>query len=457
MRGRLLFLLLVVWSLSGLTAWGTPKGALRAGASRVDITPPLDALPPPYVTVLDKIYVRAIVLDNGSAISALVTVDAVNIGNEVWEEITQRITKDAGIPAENVMLTMTHAHSAPRAQRDPDAKGYTPQITSNPKTIANVTRIVDAVSLAVQQAKASLQPARVGYGTGRAYLNVNRDWFNPKDNRYYLYHPSMGTNYDAPSDKTVAVVRFETLSGELIALYSNYSVHGVVNNGGGGTEISGDLPGSASRFIEERYHGKVVAPWTSGAAGDQHPVYMAKTNQRGPLPEEVTTQAHKLLITLGQMMAEEILFVSDHIQRKSSDISFFGAQKVVTCPGQRVAVVNRPSGRCGPSDSSTGLPPCEYKTEDAEPARIRLSLLMIDQIALAGIGGEPLTLIGQHLKKESPFAQTVVLGLANGWSGYIPDDANYDKFTFESTSSHIKRGCAEQSIVNGFLEMMNRN
>jgi L-serine deaminase len=48
------------------------------------------------------------------------------------------------------------------------------------------------------------------------------------------------------------------------------------------------------------------------------------------------------------------------------------------------------------------------------------------------------------------------VALTNGSSGYIPDDANYDKFTYESTTTHIKRGCAENAIVGGFGELMGR-
>jgi hypothetical protein len=43
---------------------------------------------------------------------------------------------------------------------------------------------------------------------------------------------------------------------------------------------------------------------------------------------------------------------------------------------------------------------------------------------------------------------------ANGSSGYLPDDAAYDQASYEIVSSRVKRGCAENAIVNGFVEMM---
>lgn len=84
-----------------------------------------------------------------------------------------------------------------------------------------------------------------------------------------------GPNPDGTSNKTVAVVRFETLAGEPIAVYYNYAVHAVLT--GTLDLISGDIPGSTSRYIEESLGGNVVALFASGAAGDQNPIYFNQT------------------------------------------------------------------------------------------------------------------------------------------------------------------------------------
>jgi hypothetical protein len=52
------------------------QGTLRVGAARVDITPAADpARPPSGKYAHEKLYVRAIVLDNGSARAALIAAD----------------------------------------------------------------------------------------------------------------------------------------------------------------------------------------------------------------------------------------------------------------------------------------------------------------------------------------------------------------------------------------------
>ena len=65
------------------------------------------------------------------------------------------------------------------------------------------------------------------------------------------------------------MLRFDKPSGEPIALFINYAVHAVVvapDN----TQVTGDLSGAASRWVEQRYGNKLVALWTSGPAGDQN-------------------------------------------------------------------------------------------------------------------------------------------------------------------------------------------
>ena len=100
------------------------------------------------------------------------------------------------------------------------------------------------------------------------------------------------------------------------------------------------------------------------------------------------------------------------------------------------------------------LPRKEYTWRDADPVSIRLSLLMMNDIVLAGVSGEVLTMIHEHLKRESPFSRTVMVTHANGSSGYIPDDAAFDQVSYEITTSRLRPGCAENAIVNRFLELM---
>src|ERR1700749_2316588 len=103
MRFREFWLLVVMLAIPRI---GLP--ALRAGAGKIDVTPAASELPKTYDGILDRLYSRAIVVDNGSNSAALITVDAGAVPDAVWKGVTEQVEKNLGIPARNVVLTATH-------------------------------------------------------------------------------------------------------------------------------------------------------------------------------------------------------------------------------------------------------------------------------------------------------------------------------------------------------------
>jgi hypothetical protein len=145
---------------------------------------------------------------------------------------------------------------------------------------------------------------------------------------------------------------------------------------------------------------------------------------------------------LGKILGEEAVRVAGAIHT-TDQAKIWGKQQVVTCPGRKVEP--------GP------LPRKEYKWEDSDPVSIRLSLLMINDIALAGVSGEVMTMIHERLKNTSTSSHTVMVTHANGSSGYIPGDAAFEQISYEITTSRLKPGCAESAIVGGFLNLMQQH
>jgi hypothetical protein len=437
------FALLVIGIPHGAVAQALQSSALRVGAAKVDVTPTVSELSKNYEGILDHLYSRAIVVDNGRTSAALITVDAGAIPDQIWQTVTQRVEKELMIPAGNVLLTATHTHSAPMQR----AAGY-------------AQRIVESVKIAQQR----LKPARIGYGTGVSYINVNRNIIDPKTKRWWE-----GPNYEGPSDKTVAVIQFESLSGEPIAVYYNYAMHAVIV--GQLDQISGDVPGTASKYIEDSLDDKAIALWSSGAAGDQNPIFFQQTfdlrdirtkdyakrgidisnsmppggqglNKSDPTVIRLMNQQKQMIQSMGQFLGEEVLHAMRGMERTESYVQIYGSQKTISCPGRE----RLDSGRAGF--------PATYK--DAAPVEIRLGLLKVGDIAIGAVNAEVFNLIAQRLKKESPYARTMMATLTNGMarSGYIPNDAAYGMYTFEVVSSRLQPGCAESSIVNGILDLM---
>lgn len=74
---------------------------------------------------------------------------------------------------------------------------------------------------------------------------------------------------------------------------------------------------------------------------------------------------------------------------------------------------------------------------DADPVEIRLSVLLVNNIAIAGVSGELFTLVGQRVKEESPYAATMVVTHCNGSAaGYLPDDEAFGERFGERVGYH---------------------
>ena len=70
------------------TSEAATAGPLRVGAARVDVTPAPGDLPKHYLGVNDRVYSRAIVIDNGTTSAALVTVDVISFPNALADRLT---------------------------------------------------------------------------------------------------------------------------------------------------------------------------------------------------------------------------------------------------------------------------------------------------------------------------------------------------------------------------------
>ena len=445
MKRHSCIVLMILAPLAGIPSFAQGLFALKAGAAKVDVTPAESELPKNYEGIWDHIYSRAIVIGDGETKAALLTLDAGGMPEQLWQNVTKRAEAELRIPAKNILMTATHSHSVPR-------------ITGS--------TFEDRVFQSLKIADEKLQPARVGFGTGVSYLNVNRNIIDPKTRRWWE-----GPNYDGPSDKTVAVVEFQTLSGEPIAVYYNYAMHAVTI--GQLDKVSADAPGAASHYIEDSFDDKLVAVWSTGAAGDQNPVYFQQTydlreirikdyakrgedisnsmppggqglNKQDPQVMKLMNQQKQLILSMGQFLGEEVMHVMHGMERTQSSARLFGAQKTVSCPGRQ----RTDTGRAGY--------PGTYK--DANPVDLRLSLVMIGDVALGAVNGEVFNPIAQRLKKESRLAGTMMVTLTNGMapSGYIPNDAAFGYNTFEVVSSRLKPGCAEDAIVNGILDLIDQ-
>jgi neutral ceramidase len=447
-----------------------PPG-LRAGAAMADMTPSQTDLAVATDSIRDHLFARAVVVDDGSTCAVLASLDLGGLANAVIDDAVPRASRATGCPAQNFIISATHTHSSNTlglGQGAPTAQ-----------------TVADALVKAVTAAKVKLAPARVGFGTTRVDLNVNRDLFNRK------FEWRQEPNPDGPSDKTLAVVEFLGKDNVPIAVYMNYAMHPINFYLSG--VISADFPGEASRYVEDLFDRRAVAMFSQGASGDQNPrdfrsptTFMAQrssltqgrgpfvqtvggpsgpasttsggfnpqqaSSERQPIPAENVEAYKQVLARTGEyvhMLGSFIGASAVRIMRESIEptdaVRIWAGQETFTCPGRiRLDADNPARENVFPG----------YK--DGPDVTLKVGLLRLGEINFVTVNGEVYSEIGMRLKAEAPFSKTIVVTLANGsaGAGYIYADRAYSHLTFQVIGSRLKPGCAESKIVATAIKLM---
>ena len=414
------------------------SGKLMVGAAKEVLNPPVEAVTNGgYSGIHDPLFVRTIVLDNGVTKAAFVSVDITSIpGQGAGQEFLDFLVAETGITPEHLFVTATHDHNSVRVRADSTA----------PEQIAYYDIIKKAAIKAFKDAESRLQPARIGYATGKAYVNTNRD-----EKIGEGYH--MGYVPEGPSDKTVAVVSFTSLSGAPIAVLYNYAVHGVVmyraTTRDGKPEVTADLPGATCNYIEDHFD-NAVALFNSGAAGDQNPLFMATYNQDHPDVYDLGASGYAILEVLSRRLGEEVVELTNSIRNTSSTVKIWGTKTSVTVPGRQRKTPADPNAPRGGY-----LAPVDVEMIDGDPQTINMSLLMLNDIAFAGVCGELFTEIGMHIKEQSPFDRTMVATIMPPKTvGYIPTDKAFLLPAEKALTTTLKPGYAEPAMLEAFGKMM---
>lgn len=426
------------------TNFFNPSAQLRAGAGKVKLGYPEGFFPYKgfngrYLTgAHDDLYVRCVLLDAGDKNTALfISIDAGDLSDEWLGEISSA----SGVPEDNIFLTATHTHEAPYISRT-----LPEDVVDKEKT--EIFRQMSRASLmeAIGQAKKSLRPARVGFGTGACWVNVYRNLRYTGNQENITVDYITGANPHGPSDKTVAVLKIEDLSGKPIAIVTNYAVHSVVmffsKTYADGMLVSGDLAGAAMRYVEERAD-DCVALFTLGAAGDQNPRYVSARNvydSEGNMSFKDAGEAGYLLL---DVQAEEL---GQEILRVAADISCSEENVDIRASVITISVEGKAKRKGGPMSL-----PRDYKYEKEGELPLRLSLICLNGIAFMGVSAELVCRLGMDIKTvltDLGCREAVVITQCNGSISYISDDAGYAEKKFDGLASCVMPGVGRHILGN---------
>jgi hypothetical protein len=238
---------------------------LKVGLARTDITPEVGGWMDGMIrahgstSIHDPLNARAIVFDDGSTRTAIVSCEIVGLNNETASDIRKRASAKTGLPFENIFLSSMHNHSGPATV------GYL-----NPVDHDYMAALPGKLVKVIEEAAASTVPAKIGIGTGQetTISYYRRLW--TKDGTIVMnwedVDPATIVGPAGEPDHEAGVMKVLSADdgNELLATIFHYTTHPNVLSGES-FMISAEFPGLAARILEKEPGG--LALFVNGAQG----------------------------------------------------------------------------------------------------------------------------------------------------------------------------------------------
>ncbi|MCF6310845.1 MAG: neutral/alkaline non-lysosomal ceramidase N-terminal domain-containing protein [Verrucomicrobiales bacterium] len=395
--------------------------ALSAGTGIVDITPDPDVpLSGPIggggksLPVHDRLFVRAMAIKSGDNSVVLCTADLTMIDSKLHDRIRDLVHQQTGLPKNHLLVSATHTHNAPRATPLELGSAHEQYQDS----------LVKWVTEAVVEALTNLEPARIGWGSvDKPEYCRNRRWLvkpgtqqpNPfggkKDLAKMYGGPGKnGVRPVGPTDPEFFVLSAQRPDGSQIGLFANFSIH--YGSGVKGEGVSADYFGYFSREAESLLGGTkekpVVSIISNGTSGDIAP---------GGNPAKV-----------GKGLAEAAVAVIKtikHLDRLPITVQENELSLKVRRPDKKrlawaQAVKDGTAKKPAPHWQNVYVRNTLWLNDYPEKVPVRLQAIRLGDLAIMALPCEVYAETGLAIKARSPFANTFVVELANGYRGYLP-------------------------------------
>jgi hypothetical protein len=313
-----LAMLLTCWPHSGRAA------DLLAGAAKVDITNN-DAGP-----ANDRLFVKALVIKRDDVTFAMITVDAVAIGeighisNAYLPSVRARLEKDLGIAPANTLFNASHCHGVVCADVD------------------------DRTVRAVREAVKNLTPVTVGAGRGHEDRIMENRRLKLKSGRELDVRHAYALPADeevaavGPVDPEIGILRLDRKDdGRTLAVVYNFACHPIQGVPSGGN--TADITGFASQVMEDNLSDGTIALFLQGCGGDINPMlYKDVNNPRDaePLGNLLGLSALKAVRQIKPHQDDRFTAIRELVSLPRADV----AQRIIALQAEQARLVQSLQG-----------------------------------------------------------------------------------------------------------------
>ncbi len=369
----------------------------------------------------------ALVLENPRGERAvLVACDVLMVERDILDRAAKRIEKELGIPFDHILINATHTHHAPTTVT---VHGYK-------REEAFTQQLEEKVVQAAIAASKRLAPCEFRFRLGEeSSVGKNSRLLLGDGTIYWVGLYKDAVRPSGPFDPELPVLAFRRPGGAYEAILFNHSTHSIGTHKPGVRSPS--FYGLAAQEIEKEKGGTVL--FFEGASGSTHNLDVA--------PVEAT---HRIKHAVASALDEARVRPLDRIAaaRKEIDLRVrrFDEEKAQR-EVEAYCTKRIPDPKVAQSVIETfRTMRAELAPRQGQTRKTWVQAVQLGDVALVGVPGEFFTILGQEIKRRSPFRYTYVFELANDYVGYIPDRLGFDRGGYQvwmGLHSFLERGSGE--------------
>ena len=441
MRMRSLLAILIALS----TAGSVRGGELKAGAAAVDLVADDTMVigggigPHKVVGQEGKLRASAVVIeDPHGAKVALIACDVLMVERDVLDAAARRIERELGIPFDNILINATHTHSAPT----------TATIHGYRREEAFTRQVGDKAVEAAVAAARRLGPASMLFRLGEESSVGRNSRLLLADGTIWWTGPYQdAVRPTGPFDPELPVWAFRRPDGALEAVLFNHSTHTI------GTARPGvrspSFYGLAAQGLEREKGGTFL--FFEGASGSTHNFDLLTPEMTLRISQAVTS-------ALDSAQSRPVRRVKGLRSEFSLTVRRFDEaadEKAVSdyCT-KRIKDLKAAENTIGVFRAMRK----ELASHRGETRKTWIQAIQIGDTAVVGVPGECFTVLGEEIKRRSPFRYTFIFELANDYIGYIPDRKGHalgGYQTWTGLHSYLEPGTGE-AIVAESVKLLER-
>jgi hypothetical protein len=396
----------------------------------------------------DDLFARAVVLVNEETAVALVSVDLLALSSDFIKRVRKNIQQAIGISAEAVMIASTHTHAGP----------VTITTFFNPGESLDssyMDSLAQNIEEAVATAWANRFTARVGVGVGHVDgVGVNR---RTADQR--------------PVDDEVGIIKIDDSTGRTRGVVINYSCHPTVL-GPNNLLVTGDFPNFSIEQIEKSIGPDGIAMFVNGTQGN---ISMGHSSELSAIGVITPGRTFERAAELGHLLADATLAELPSVITDDSQ-SLVSISMPVNLPLKKFPSIEETTKALRDADdqlarlSANGATPEELmkaktqrlyasitnfyarETKSLPDGHLPIELqgVRIGDAVFVAVPAEVFVEIGLKVKQEAPH-RVFIVGLANGYIGYLPTSEAHSVGGYEVVSSKCRPEAADvlvESVVD---------